>query len=103
MRRLTCLALGAVLAALTGAAPAFAVEGSESNPFDRAVEESGVKPPPPQRFSLPEGRLKITPSALLAAVPGKRIHFKVSLSQSVAGGSLSVRLPRRWVAGPARG
>ncbi len=97
-------ALASVVAlAVLGVVPALATEGAEEKPFERAVEESGLKLPPPQRFSLPDGRLKVTPSALLAARPGQRIRFTVELSETVSGAALSVQLPRRWVSVPASG
>jgi len=95
-------ALASGLAAAALAAPALAEEG-EGDPFERAVEESGVSPLPQQRFTLPEGRLRISPSDLLAARAGQRLHFTVALSETVPGATLTVRLPRRWVTVPASG
>src|SRR3954451_11039533 len=97
------LALATGLAAVAFATPALAVEDGEGDPFERAVEESGVKPLPPQRFSLPDGRLRVTPSDVLAAHPGQRLRFTVALSETVPGAALTVRLPRRWVVVPAGG
>ncbi len=97
------MALATGLAAVAFATPALAAPDGEGDPFERAVEESGVEPLPPQRFSLPEGTLKVTPSSLLAANPGSRIHFTVTLAETVPGATLRVRLPRRWLTVPASG
>ncbi len=77
-----------------GGAPAR--DGRSRNP--------ALRPPAPQRFSLPEGPLKITPSSLPGGAPGTpSSHFMVRLADSVPGASLTVRLPRRWISVPASG
>ncbi|MFL5866445.1 MAG: hypothetical protein ACJ766_05020, partial [Thermoleophilaceae bacterium] len=78
------------------ATPALALEGGEGSPLGRAIDDSGVAPPAPQRFSLPDGKLKVTPDSLLAARPGQKLHFAVRLSRTVPGATLTLRLPRRW-------
>src|SRR5436190_5036372 len=103
MGRWLVMALATGLAAVALTTPALAIEGEEGHPLGRAIEESGVAPPGAQRFSLPEGGLEVTPSTLLAASPGQKLHFTVKLSKTVPGASLRVRLPRRWVSVPASG
>jgi len=102
MARKAILALLAGLAAVW-VAPAMAKKGEVERPLERAVEDSGTERPPPQRFALPGGELRVSPSTLLAARAGQRIRFSLELERSIPGGALSVRLPRRWVEVPASG
>ena len=66
------------------------------SPLERAREESGAGEPSPGRFDLPAGDLRVSPTQVLAARPGQRIRFTVTLDRRVPGATLHVTLPRRW-------
>jgi hypothetical protein len=66
------------------------------SPLERAREESGAGEPSRGRFDLPAGDLRVSPTQVLAARPGQRIRFTVTLDRRVPGATLHVTLPRRW-------
>ena len=55
------------------------------SPLERAREESGAGEPSRGRFDLPAGDLRVSPTQVLAARPGQRIRFTVTLDPRVPG------------------
>jgi hypothetical protein len=86
------------LAPLAGAFPG---KVEPENRLEAAREELGEPARPPGRFDLPAGQLRVTPTQVLAARAGQRLHFTVTLDRPVAGATLHVTLPRRWTDLPA--
>jgi hypothetical protein len=64
--------------------------------LEQAREESGIEDPPPSRYALPAGVLRVTPSELLAGAH-QNLDISVTLDRDVAEGVLELTLPSRWV------
>ncbi len=62
-----------------------------------AREESGVRRRPATGYALPGGELRLPRPELLASASGQPIEFRLRVARRLAGASLVVRLPRRWL------
>jgi hypothetical protein len=75
------------------AASAFAADPG----LERAREEAGVTRSPPSSYDLPAGVLRVDPAELVAANPGQRVRFTVTLTRDAGDAALVLRLPALWV------
>lgn len=78
-------------------------EDIQSIQFEQAKEEGASVIVPPNSFSLPIGKVEITPNELLAASPDQTITVKLHLDQIVTTGVLRIRIPSRWIFTPPSG
>jgi len=90
-----------ILVAVPGSAGA-ALAPSEQR-LEMAREEAGSPPPVSPRHSLPAGRLDVDPAETVAAQPGQRLIFTVTLDRRVESGRLELRLPAVWTQRAASG
>jgi hypothetical protein len=67
-----------------------------------AKEEAGDLAPPPSRYRLPAGELRVASPEILAA-SGQLMRFSVEISRPVQDATLTLTLPRRWLREPPSG
>jgi hypothetical protein len=65
--------------------------------LERAREAAGATRSPPSSYDLPAGVLRVDPAELVAANPGQRVRFTVTLTRDAGDAALALRLPALWV------